>query len=171
MTRPVFLLVMIAIAALILVSMWFAWRARRKRGAAIAMRSEPLTGAIIAEFARVFYVSTTPAGSPFERLAIPNLSYRGYADITVRADGVVIRVTGEQPVNLAAGQLRGTDTAQGRIGKVVDREGLAILRWQADDGRELESSFRFEAPEAQRAFAQAVRQISDSVSTSLGDAS
>lgn len=166
MSRSLFLLIMIAIAAIALLGMWLAWRARGRRDAGVASLAGELTGALIAEFARVAYVSTTPLGSPFERVAIPGLGYKGYAALAVRTDGVEIAVTGERPVRIAAAGLRGTGTARGRVGKVVDRDGLSVLRWHADDGRELESSFRFDDSAEQRRFADAIDQISPIPSTS-----
>lgn len=173
MTRPVFLIVMIAIAAIALMGMWLAWRARTRRGAGATDAGTPLVGEAIAAFPRVSYVSTTPAGSPFERLAIPGLTYKGYAAVTVRSDGVEIAVTGETPVRISRDLLSGTDVARGRIGKVVDRDGLLLLRWRlgpqgarATGASDVESSFRFRDPSEQLGFADAIDQISPTPSTS-----
>jgi hypothetical protein len=116
-------------------------------------------------FPRAGYVSTTPVDSPFERLSIPGLRYKGFAALTVLSDGVVISVTGEEPVRIPAAQLRGSGTASGRIGKAVERDGLSLLRWVAGE-RSLESSFRLANPAEQAAFAEAIDKISLTPSTS-----
>ena len=94
-------------------------------------------------------MSTTPVGSPFERVAIPGLRYKGFAEVTVRRDGVSIAVTGEPAVNL-------------------ERDGLSLLQWRAheapehtegSEARVLESSFRFTTSPEQQAFADAIAHI------------
>nr|WP_237464596.1 hypothetical protein [Leucobacter luti] len=154
---------MVAIAALALGGMWFAWRARARRDAAVVASAEPLAGALIAEFPRASYVSTTPAGAPLERVAIPGLRYKGYASVAVRRDGVVIAVTGEAPVTIGVAQLTGAGTANGRVGKTVERDGLSLLRWRTGapgaPARDVESSFRFADPAEQQRFATAISQV------------
>ena len=170
MSRAGFAVLMATIVVLVLGGMWIAWRARRRRDADIAGASTAPSGALIAVFPRASYVSTTPVGSPFERLAIPGLTYKGFAEVTVRRDGVSIAVTGEPAVHLTTDQLSGTATAGGRIGKVVERDGLSLLQWRAGPGvagragpetepRQLESSFRFTGPPEQQAFAEAIATI------------
>lgn len=169
MSRTGFAILMASIVVLILGGMWIAWRARSRRDASVAGSGSAPTGEIVAVFPRASYVSTTPVGSPFERVAIPGLRYKGFAEVTVRRDGVSLAVTGEPAVHLSAVQLSGTSTASGRIGKVVERDGLSLLQWRAraddpeqtDSGesRVLESSFRFTNPPEQQAFADAIAHI------------
>lgn len=161
MSRLTFLIIWVIFAGALLSFMLMAWRARKRRDAGLAQPELDLGGDILATFERASYVSTTPVGQPLERVAIPGLSFKGWADITVRRDGVEIAVTGERPVTIAASQVHGTEFAGGRIGKVVERDGLALLTWQSSGAtpRELESSFRFGTPVDQRRFADAVAQI------------
>ncbi len=170
MSRTAFTILMVSIAAVALAAMWIAWRARAGRDAGVALPRSSPSGEVIDSFPRASYVSTTPAGSPFERVAIPGLQYKGYADLTVRRDGVSVTVTGEAPVHIPAAQLLGTGTARGRVGKAVERDGLSLLRWSTasapDAGRELESSFRFAEPAEQRRFADAVGAVIGSAATS-----
>lgn len=160
MTRLAFLLIWISFAAVLFLLMAIAWRGRVRRDARFAQPVRDLAGEVVAIFAHASYVSTTPIGAPLERIAIPGLSFKGWADITVRRDGIAIAVTGERPVEIGREQLRGTDTASRRVGKVVERDGLSLLRWEAD-GREVESSFRFGSPSEQLRFAEAVAEITD----------
>ncbi|WP_053383909.1 PH-like domain-containing protein [Leucobacter celer] len=165
MSQTTYVIVMAAIAALALVGMWFAWRARARRDVGIELPEAELAGDALVSFPRAGYVSTTPVDSPFERLSIPGLRYKGFATLTVLSDGVVISVTGEEPVRIPAAQLRGSGTASGRIGKAVERDGLSLLRWVAGE-RSLESSFRLANPAEQAAFAEAIDKISLTPSTS-----
>lgn len=163
-------LIFAAVGVLALASMWLAWRARARRDADIVpgvgpREATPHDDATIASFPRVSYVSTTPADSPFERLAIPGLRYRGYAELTVSRGGATIAVTGERPVFIPAADIRGTGTASGRVGKAVERDGLSLLRWRAGE-RVVESSFRLADPAEQAAFAEAIDSISLTPSTS-----
>ncbi|MFV0433528.1 MAG: hypothetical protein ACK5LO_06095 [Leucobacter sp.] len=166
MSRPLFVLIAVLICAGAFSAMWYGWRARSRRDAVLAETTGGvLRGAVIASFSHIAYVATTPVASPFERVAIPGLSFKGFADLTVHSDGVSIAVTGEQPVHITAAQLRGTDAASSRVGKAVEGGGLALLRWipaaagTAEEQRELESSFRFTEFAEQRRFTDAVNTV------------
>lgn len=170
MSRPMFATIMIAIVVLAFLGMWLAWRARARRDAGVQTSTAAHVGAVIAEFARVFYISTTPAGEPLVRVAAPGLRYRGRADIVVREDGVTLDIDGEQPVHLSAAQLRGSGEAGRRIGKAVEQGGLALIRWESagEAGQArgiLESSFRFDSKAEQQRFAAAIDQISHTSQT------
>lgn len=163
MSRVAFTILWIALASGLLVFMAIAWRARKRRDAGYALPSDMLRGETLAHFAKVAYVSTTPAGAPFERIAIPGLSYKGWAEVTVQADGVAIEVAGERRVEITRQQITGAGSAGGRAGKIVERDGLALIAWVAAEGsgatRELESSFRFDSPAEQHRFADAVSAL------------
>lgn len=171
MSRTSFAILMASIAAVVLLGMWLAWRGRKRRGEASQRlaQASPLSGEIIAEFPRASYVSTTPAGSPLERIAIPGLRYKGYAAVTVRRDGVTIAVTGEPAVHVPSAQLRGSDTAGGRVGKFVEPGGLSLLQWSPDPDADVddtvESSFRLADGTEQRAFADAIAEITGTRAT------
>lgn len=170
MNRTTFAILMVSIASIALIAMWLAWRARSGRDAGAAATDATLSGEVVAEFSRASYVSTTPAGSPFERVAIPGLRFKGFADVTVRRDGVTVAVTGEEPVRIESARVLGTDAASSRVGKAVEPGGLALLRWRSslasDEGRELESAFRFASQAEQELFAEAIAEIVDPARTS-----
>lgn len=151
---------MIAIVVVILLGMWLGWRARARRHAGITESGPALSGGVLVHFPRASYVSTTPEGQPLERLSIPSLRYKGFAELTVRTDGVTIAVTGEDPVHLPADRVLGSGIASRRVGKAVERDGLSLLRWRAADGSEVESSFRLTDPSEQIALERALDQIS-----------
>ena len=147
------------ITILIFLAMWWGWRARTKRGSEIETMLDAPTGKVIADFRRAGYVSTTPEGEPFVRVAIPGLTYKGNADVTVRADGVTISVTGERPVHIGQAGILGHRVAQARVGKAVERDGLQILSW-SDGTRTYETSFRFTTSAEQHRFANAISELS-----------
>lgn len=159
MTQLAWGLVALAFAALLFVLMWTAWRRRTRRDAATLPEVPEFTGAPTASFARVFYVATTPEDAPLERIAAPGLSFRGYGDIDVFAGGFELRLPGERPVRIPASALAGSGSAQVRIDKVVERDGLTLVRWRSGE-RVLESSFRFAEPAEQHRFASAIDVIS-----------
>lgn len=166
MSRTGFTILMIAIAVIVLALMWWAWRGRAQRDTtalAAATARPALVGEVVAEFPRASYVSTTPVGAPLERVSVPGLRYKGYADVVLRRDGVSIAVTGEKPVLIPADHVLGSGTAGSRIGKTVERDGLSLLRWRADastgEARELESSFRLTDPREQLRFADAIHAV------------
>lgn len=159
MNRLTFLLLWIAIAATIFTFMVIAWRARKRRDAHLKPEAFAPSGEPIASFGHVGYVSTTPVGEPLVRVAVPGLSYKGWADVAVHSDGVAIAVTGEPRVGISASHVLGTNTASGRIGKVVERDGLALLQWETIDHTNLESSFRFSSPTEQLRFSAAIAEM------------
>lgn len=165
MSRTAFALIMVAIAALVLLAMWIGWRGRARRHRSIAEHGEALMGTVLGAFPDVSYVSTTRIGAPLDRLSIPGLQFKGFADLTLRTDGATIAVTGEPEVHLPAGRLIGSGVASRRVGKAVERDGLSLLKWRAADGSEVESSFRFSHAADQLRFADALDQIIPAGST------
>lgn len=161
MSRTLFAAIVVVIVVVVFAAMWFAWRARARRDASVRTAAVAPSGAILAEFPSVLYVSTTPVGEPLTRVAATGLRYRGRSQVTVHEDGVVVEIDGESPLYFAATQLRGSASAGRRVGKAVENGGLALMRWATDE-RELESSFRFENKSEQRRFETALNQISHS---------
>ena len=158
MSRPVFALIFAAIVILAFIGMWWGWRARARRDADVRGTQLAPSGELLAEFHELSYVSTTPVGEPLVRVAAPGLRYRGRAHVAVFRDGVTVQVTGEQPVHFSLAQLRGSGSAGVRVGKAVEKDGLALLCWDAGD-RALESSFRFDDAAKQREFTEAIEAI------------
>jgi hypothetical protein len=167
MTRTTFAILMASLAGVVLLAMLVAWRSRARHGMiAMPVMAAP-NGEVLAHFQKVSYVSTTPVGSPFERVVIQGLRFKGNAELTVRRDAVTIAVAGEAPVHIPSKDVLQSATASGRVGKFVERDGLSLLVWRAPASqpphevpKELESSFRFAEPSEQAAFAEAINAIS-----------
>lgn len=147
-----------AVAALVFVTMWVAWRRRQRAGAQLLSSAAAPTGEVLASFTRVTYVSTNPVGEPLVRVALPGLVYKGIAELTIHRDGVTVQVTGEPAVHIPAAGVIGSSVARVRVGKAVERDGLALLVWRTAD-TELESSFRFTTTESQHEFLAAIQEL------------
>lgn len=157
---PTFILAVVTAGFLFL--MWRSWRRGKNEYATTSTNAlTPLSGTSLASFNKVLYVSTNKAGQPLVRAQYPGLRYRGYADIDVLGDGLRVKVAGEETVEIAADQIDDTNGVQMRIGKVVEKNGLAAIAWHAGE-EHLESSFRFRETTEQIQFMKAVKSISPS---------
>lgn len=122
--------------------MALGWRARRRRQSHLATPA-PVPrelGEVLARD-RVFYVATTTADAPLDRIAVAGLGYRAHADVTVALTGVVLDIPGETPVFIPRQDVTGTGSATWTIDKAVGENGLTLLRWRLGD-TELDSYFR-----------------------------
>ena len=126
------LAVMIGFAVLVLAGIAFGWarRIRRDRGL-VAPTAVPDDFAAEASFAGL-YVATTHHDKPLERLAIRHLAYRGRVGVEVSPTGVLVAITGEEPVFLPADRIVGADRATWTIDRVVERDGLVRISWRLD---------------------------------------
>jgi hypothetical protein len=119
----VFLLVLLAL-------MFVGWRARQRRQAGLPEpeRVPQQLGEIRGEFDG-FYVATTAAGDPLNRIAVRGLGYRSRAHITVADAGIVLAIRGEHAVFIAADALREVTRATWTIDRVVEPGGLVLIGW------------------------------------------
>jgi len=147
MTREILLAVTIAIGVALLVLMIVGWAARRRRDADLP-ELPPAPAAL--EDARAFpgkYVATTRAGEPLERVAARGLAFRGPATAFVDERGVLIRRAGERDVWIERAAMRGLGRATWTIDRVVERDGLHVVRWALGE-RELDTYLRLDEPAA-----------------------
>ncbi|MDR5707150.1 PH-like domain-containing protein [Agromyces aerolatus] len=114
------------------VLMWRSWRRRSRRDTAFGTSPLPAgLGAPVLDI-EALYVATTPVGSPLERLAIAGLAFRGAAHVEVHPEGVLLRISGEQPSFIAASALAGAGTATYAIDRGVEPEGLVAISWRPE---------------------------------------
>jgi len=129
-------LAVVGLIAVILLVMWLAWRARRRRDAAICLpHAVPPSGLDAIVTTEVLHVATTRADEPLERVATGPLAFRARGDLTVAREGVVIAVRGGDPVFIEKTALEGAGPATWTIDRVVERDGLIMIRWAADGAR------------------------------------
>ncbi len=127
------LLPTLIIAAVILgvfVLMLLGWRARMRRQAGLPRpMPAPATLAPASIVADGWYVATTAADEPLERVAVHGLGFRARATASVHPEGLVLTVRGQQAILIEPAALRGAGRATWAIDRVVERDGLVLIGW------------------------------------------
>ncbi|MBT2475216.1 hypothetical protein J7E68_11705, partial [Microbacterium sp. ISL-103] len=82
-TRDIAIAITIAVAALVLLSMFAAWRRRLRRDSGLAAPLGVPEHAEVIDRHEVLYVSTTKHDQPLERLAMRPLAYRARGEAAV----------------------------------------------------------------------------------------
>ncbi|MFE5671788.1 hypothetical protein ACFQ58_09275 [Agromyces sp. NPDC056523] len=122
-----------------------SWRRRTVRDETLGAYDAPAgLGTPVLEV-EALYVATTPESEPLERLAVEGLAFRGSARVEVHAEGVLLRIAGEQPSYIPADRLVGAGTATYAIDRGVEPEGLVALTWIVDDRSEPETPTRVDS--------------------------
>ena len=130
MTQEIAASMMIALALLLLGLAWWGWHNRRRR-------FHHLEGALIRELPGSppllsfdgLYVATTVADKPMDRIPVGPLSFRAKARFSLHPEGMVIGAQGEAPVLLDAKAGIQAGLATWTIDRVVEPEGLVMIRW------------------------------------------
>ena len=130
MDRTSSTLVTAGLLVLLLALMYLGWRARTRRQAGV-----PQPAAVPADIGRSlgefegFYVSTTVADEPLNRIAVRGLGFRSRATVTVAERGIVLSLAGTPDIFLPRSDLRGVTRATVTIDRVVERGGLVLVAW------------------------------------------
>ncbi|KRC51197.1 hypothetical protein ASE16_09760 [Leifsonia sp. Root227] len=160
---PTLVVAAVLVVALLLIVWGWRRRVRRDRpaGGGYAARTDARGEAPAQPIATAesFYVATTKGGEHLERLALPGLSFRGKATVSVAADGVTIAVTGEQPVYIPVSAISGLGAATTAIDRVVEKDGLLRLSWTTSGGAAADSFFRVVDPADRAPIVGAVESI------------
>ncbi|MEY4981452.1 MAG: hypothetical protein RL174_790 [Actinomycetota bacterium] len=82
------------------------------------------------ESASGFYVATTFAGEPLNRVSAFGLGHRGKADFALSAEGISIIRQGENSFAIRKADISAISLQQGTIDRVVESEGLISIVWQ-----------------------------------------
>jgi hypothetical protein len=131
-TMPV--VVIVVVVALVFVGLAFAWRARRRRQAELpALATPPASLGAPVLVDDVFYVATTVAEHPTDRIAVHGLGFRSRAGVVVIPEGVVLSIAGEPDAFIPREAISGIGRATWTIDRVVGRDGLAFVRWALGD--------------------------------------
>lgn len=143
MSREGALMVMMGVALVLIGLMGYGWWRRRRRDSRLTApgAEAPTDARVLARFGGL-YVATTAHGDPLERLAVRGLGFRSRAELTVTDAGVVLALTGQETLFLSRDRLIDASQATVAIDRVVERDGLARLRWRLDDGTVVDSYFR-----------------------------
>lgn len=110
--------------------MLLGWRSRRRRQGGIA-RPEPVPAALGAASLVVdgWYVATTLADQPLERVAVHGLGFRARATASVHPEGLVLAPQGRDAFLIEPAALRGAGRATWAIDRVVEKDGLVLIGW------------------------------------------
>lgn len=127
-------LIIVAFLALVFTLMLLGWRARRRRQADIARpETAPATLGVPTLVLEGWYVATTLADQPLERVAVHGLGFRARATAAVHPEGVVLAVRGQEPILIATDAIRGAGRATWAIDRVVETDGLVLIGWMLGD--------------------------------------
>jgi hypothetical protein len=151
--------IVVLLISLAIFGMILSWRKRVKRDSRFSVL---LPSAKVHEHSEApaefsgFYVSTTPALEPLQRLNLPGLSFRADASLLVSSSGLSIAPRGEQSTFIPAEQIIQIHRTQVTIDKAVEKDGLTAISWLAYDTSqneevEITSFFRFAIPEVRLA--------------------
>lgn len=145
-------LVVVVILALAFAGMWAGWRARRRRQAGIpSLAAPPADAGGVRRREHLFYVATTRADAPLDRIAVHGLGFRARAELTVTDTGIRLDIAGEEPAFIPASDLVGVGRATWTIDRAVSNAGLVFVRFRigrGDDATEVDSYLRPEDPAA-----------------------
>ncbi|CAD5998414.1 hypothetical protein [Agreia sp. COWG] len=150
----------------LLVLMVLGWRSRARRQSALFLAAVP-DGDTLGELRLAvtgLYVSTTTSGAPLDRVVLPGLGFRGRVTVSVFDAGVLIAVTGEPQVFIAADRLRSVGTSTWTIDRVVEQGGMVRLDWTLESAEEtpaaqVESFVRIENPAQSSRLIEAVSTL------------
>lgn len=176
MDRSTLMLVVIGFLVLLLALMYLGWRARRGRqhGVPAPRRLSSESGDPLLS-CDLFYVATTIAGAPLDRIAVHGLGFRARASVSVFRDGVALDIPGQQPIFIPVAEIRGADRATWTIDRVVETDGLVLIAWDLVDDASgtrvaVDSYLRPDAPADSRDLIAAVTHLREpnSSTPSLG---
>ena len=146
MDRNVSAALVIAFLAVVLGLLVLGWYLRRRRQRDIpSLAVAPTTLSDAVEFAG-FYVSTTSAENPLDRIAVRGLGFRARTTVVVATEGIVIPIAGQPDSFIPAADLAKVDRATWTIDRVVETDGLVVIDWRLGD-RTLASYFRLDDPD------------------------
>jgi len=128
-------IVVVVILALAFTGMVLGWRARRRRQADLPRLAAP--PAELGEILRhdeLFYVATTRADAPLDRIVVHGLAFRARAGLTVASTGLRLDIAGEDPAFIPLADLRGVGRATWTIDRAVGKAGLVFVRFALGGG-------------------------------------
>ena len=145
--------IVIAVPAAIL-AIW-GWRRRVRRQQGLPEIPVVPEGLEVLSAHRGKYVATTARGDRLDRIAVRGLAFRGLATMVVTADGLIVARDGERDIWIARGALIAVERATWAIDRVVERDGLHLVRWHLAD-LEVDTYLRLDEP---RAFDDAIAPL------------
>ena len=105
-----------------------------------------------------FYVATTFADRPLDRVSAHGLGFAGKANVEASQQGVQVSRNGEKSFLIARQSLVDLSRTSVVIDRAVEKDGLLSLRWNLGN-TQLESHFRFASSEARNEVAGKVSEL------------
>lgn len=141
-------IVIVLIVGLVFTGLALGWRARRRRQAGLpALATPPAELGAPVRVDDGFYVATTTADAPTDRIAVRGLGFRSRAVVTVVPEGLVLALAGQPDAFIPRAAIRGVGRATWTIDRVVGKDGLAFVRWTLGDAL-VDTYLRSEDPDA-----------------------
>ncbi|WGH86817.1 hypothetical protein QDX23_03280 [Auritidibacter ignavus] len=128
----VIILLTLGLIGLVVLGLWFGWRARRRRQVNIPaplpvpdrlLATEPLAQA------QGMYVSTVRGEDWLDRVAVHGLGIRTRAQCEVHPLGVVLLLEGSPNFVIPFRDITQISTSSGMVGKFVEKDGLITIGW------------------------------------------
>jgi hypothetical protein len=153
-------LVILGVVLLVFVGLALGWRARQRRQATLPALDVPPAslGDALADDDG-FYVATTHADRPTDRIAVSGLGFRARAGVAVHPEGVVLSIAGQPDAFIPAAAIVGIGRATWTIDRVVGTDGLVFIRWTFGDAL-VDTNLRVAEPEALVAALQTIAPAS-----------
>ena len=161
--RAVWVLVLLALVALVLYGMRRGWTKRARRQTSRLPGLPPVPANLSGQQQLVpeatgLYVGTTFAHDWQDRLTFGGLGNRAGASAQLRHSGVLLERAGSDPLWIPAESLRGARVDHKLANKVVPGKGMLVMTWQLGEHR-LDTGFRGEDKTRQNEWAEAVREL------------
>ncbi|GAA2173382.1 hypothetical protein GCM10009846_15180 [Agrococcus versicolor] len=145
MSYEAFILLSIALIAVLLLVGVLGWRARRRRHRDLQAPQVPSGFQAVVD-APILYVATTTAGDPYDRVAVHGLGFRARGRVAVGPTGIVLDLPGSA-VLVPVADLDGVERATWTIDRVVEPGGLLRIAWRLGE-RRLETYLRVTGDDA-----------------------
>ncbi|MEU5840599.1 transporter [Rhodococcus sp. NPDC047139] len=145
MDRFVLTVGFLALWIVLVLLMWKGWkgRARRQQDVVGELPTVPAElGERLVEPSTGLYVGSTLAPSWQDRIAVGDLGYRANAELSRYRTGALLERDGASPIWIPQDSIRAIRTERGLAGKVMSKDGVLVIRWQAPSGAEIDTGFR-----------------------------
>ncbi|EQD84740.1 hypothetical protein [Saccharopolyspora erythraea] len=159
--RLLWVLGMLALAALVFFGMRRGWvnRARRQAAELPGFPEAPEdAGAELLAAATGMYVDTTTAGDWQDRIAVGDVGHRANGTVHLHRSGLRIDRDGASPLWIPAASVQDARVDHKLANKVVPGAGLLVVTWRLGE-RSLDTGFRCDDKEVHNEWVEAVRAL------------
>src|SRR5690554_6330107 len=172
MDRPLLMTLTVAFLLVLLVLMLIGWRRRQRSQAGLPRPlALPADAADATMTVAAFYVATTMAGDPLNRIAVPELGYRARATLGVAEDGLRLAIPGQATILIPVSAIVAVEKATWTIDRAVEEDGLTLVQWTLGEGETatvVDSYFRVSDPAESDQFFETAQRLHDNFSQTGG---